>query len=189
VHITQKTDYPFSGNIQITLIPEQAASFPLFIRIPEWSKTAVITVNGKPVEENRIITGTYCKIDRLWKANDIVEIQFPYELKIIYRSEVADAPQGGKSMYNVDWFTLTQGPLVYATDGLIFGTEREEVISLPETNPESVFTKVASTYGSPENVFELRIPDKKPILFKPFYSAGERKEGTWRLTWVQKKIN
>ncbi len=189
IRITQKTDYPFSGNIQITLNPEHAASFPLFIRIPEWSKTAVIRVNGKPVEENGITAGTYCKIDRLWKANDRVEIQLPYELKIIFKSEIADAPQGGKSMYNVDWFALTQGPLVYATDGLIFGTEREEVISLPEVNPESAFTSVVATDGSPAPAFELKIVGKAPLLFVPFYSSGERNEGTWHLTWVQKKIN
>lgn len=189
VRLIQKTNYPFGGNIQITLFPEKSALFPLFVRIPDWAKTAIVKVNGKQVEENTIITGAYCKIDRQWKAKDVVEIQLPYELKVIFKSENADAPQGGKSMYRIDWFALTQGPLVYAVDGLIFGTEREEVISLPETNPESAFTPVSTLEGSQGNAFELKIPNKKPLLFVPFYSAGERKEGAWRLTWIQKKIN
>lgn len=189
VHMVQKTNYPFDGKIQITLFPVQSAAFPLFVRIPEWAKTAIINVNGNPVDENAIISGTYCKIDRQWKSKDVVEIQLPNELKIIYKSENADAPQGGKSMYNVDWFALTQGPLVYAVDGLIFGTEREELISLPHTNPESAFTMVGASEGSEGKTFELKIPNKKSLIFVPFYKAGERQDGAWRLTWLQNKIN
>ena len=189
VRLVQKTNYPFDGNIRITLIPAQTADFPLFVRIPDWAQTAVIKVNGTQIPQKEIKSGTYFKIDRLWKANDFVEIKFPYELKLINKSETADAPQGGKSMYSVDWFALSQGPLVYALDGLISGTEREEVISLPENKPEAAFTSVPAAKGSLGNTFILKIPNKKPLQFVPYYRAGERKEGAWRLTWIQKKIN
>jgi len=189
VRLVQKTDYPFEGNIQITLFPQQSAYFPLFVRIPDWADTAIIRVNGNKVEEQQVNSGTYCKIDRLWKSNDVVEIQFSYNLKIIYRSEYADAPQGGGNLYRVDWFALTQGPLVYAQDGLIFGTEREEVISLPNINPEASFTKIPTSVGKKGNTFELKIPGKQPLIFEPFYNCGYRKEGAWRLTWLQKSIN
>ncbi len=188
VRIVQKTDYPLSGNIQITLYPKQATTFPLFVRIPGWAKTAVVMVNGKPVDDVLVKTGTYCKIDRVWTAKDIVEIQLPDDLKVIYKSENADAPQGGKSMYNVEWFALTRGPLVYAVEGLISGKEREEVIPLPATNPESSFTVIPAK-GTGGNAIELKIPGSEPLRFVPFYSAGERKEGAWRLTWLQKRID
>lgn len=187
VRIVQKTDYPFSGNIRLTLFSKKSAGFPLFVRIPDWAKAAVIKINGSPVGENVIKTGAYCKVDRMWKSGDIVEIHFPYELKIINKSENADAPQGGKSIYSVDWFAITQGPLVYAVDGLISGTEREEVISLPDNHPESAVTILSN--GSQGNTLELKIPNRKPLLLVPFYRAGDRKEGAWRLTWLQKKIN
>ena len=187
VHIVQKTNYPFDGNIKLTLFPTQSANFPLFVRIPDWAKTAIIKVNGDQVNSDVIKTGTYCKIDRKWKTKDIVEIQFPFEMKIIYRSENAGAPQGGKELYSVDWFALTKGPLVYAVDGLISGTEREEVIALPDTNPESLFTPAVNS--TKKNAIEMKIPNKEPIVFVPFFSAGDRREGAWRLTWLQKKIN
>lgn len=189
VRVVQKTNYPFDGNIQITLFPENSANFPLFLRIPDWAKTAVIKVNGKRIEGNSIKTGDYCKIAREWKAKDVVEINFPYELKIIHKWENIEPPQGGNSISSVDWFALTQGPLVYALHGLIFGTEREKVISLPDENPEAVFKTFGTTKGLQGSVFELEIPNKNPLLFFPYYQAGERKDGTWRLTWLQNKIN
>lgn len=187
IRIIQKTDYPFSGKIQLTLFTKKPADFPLFLRIPDWAKTADIKINGSHVDENDIKTGTYCKINRKWKSGDVVEISFPYELKIINKSENADAPQGGKNIYSVDWFAVTQGPLVYAVNGLISGNEREEIITLPESHPESAFSIIPD--GSHGNTLELKIPNKNPLLLVPFYRAGERKEGAWRLTWLQKKIN
>lgn len=187
VRLIQTTAYPFDGKIQIALHPQKSAGFPLFVRIPDWSDKATVRVNGKPVEGAVVKAGEYCRIERVWKAKDVVDIEFPYELKVIYRSENANAPQAGKQMYNVEWFALTRGPLVYAAEGLIFGTEREEIIPLPETTPESAFkSAVQGDYG---NVYELDIPGKKPLRFVPFYSAGGRKEGAWQLTWLQRKVN
>jgi DUF1680 family protein len=187
VHIVQQTKYPFEGNIRISLYPEKSAAFPLYVRIPDWARTAIIKINGKPFDGAPVKAGAYYKIERPWKAKDVVDIQFPYQLKIIYKSEIADAPQGGKSMYSVDWFALTAGPLVYAADGLLFGTEREEVIALPDDNPESLFSAVPDS-GDQGGAYKLEIPGKKPISFVPYYRAGERKEGAWRLTWLQKRI-
>ncbi len=188
VHLVQQTKYPFEGNVRIILSPEKSASFPLYIRIPDWATAAVIKINGKQADENPVKAGAYYKVECQWKAKDIVDIQFPYGLKVIYKSEIADAPQGGKSMYSVDWFALTEGPLVYAADGLLFGTEREEVIKIPDTNLESVFTAVEGGENKGK-VYELKIPGRKSIPFVPYYRAGERKEGAWHLTWLQKGIN
>ena len=189
LRIVQKTDYPFEGKIQITLYPQQSADFPLFVRIPDWAETAIIRVNGNKVDENKINSGSYCKIDRLWKSGDIVDIQFPYNLKVIFKKENSDAPQDGGNIYHIDWFALTQGPLVYALDGLIFGSEREEVIALPDIDPQTAFSKIPTSVGKQGNTYEFKIPGKKPLIFVPFYNCGDRKEGAWRLTWLQKSIN
>jgi DUF1680 family protein len=198
VRIVQSTNYPFEGQIRITLFPEIPANFPVFLRIPDWADDAVISINGKELEiqgetqgethGRASLQGEYCKIDHFWKGNDQIEIRFPFDIKIINRSENADAPQGGKSLYQVDWFALTRGPLVYAANGLIFGKEREEVITLPKDHPESLFTVGASKEDG-GNPIELKLPDNSSILFLPYYRAGGRKEGAWRLTWIQKEIN
>jgi DUF1680 family protein len=198
VKIVQSTNYPFEGQIRITLFPDKPANFPVFLRIPDWADDAVISINGKELEiqgetqgethGRASLQGEYCKIDHFWKGNDQIEIRFPFDIKIINRSENADAPQGGKSLYQVDWFALTRGPLVYAANGLIFGKEREEVITLPKDHPESLFTVGASKEDG-GNPIELKLPDNSSILFLPYYRAGGRKEGAWRLTWIQKEIN
>ncbi len=58
-----------------------------------------------------------------------------------------------------------------------------------QINPELSFTQVSSLNGTPGNEFELKIPNKEPLRFVPFYRAGDRKAGSWHLTWLQKKIN
>lgn len=189
LRIVQKTDYPFEGNIQISVFPDKSIDFPLFVRIPDWAQTAIIKVNGEKVDDCNINTGTYLKINRLWKTGDVVDIQFPYNLKIIFKKENSDAPQDGGNIYRIDWFALTQGPLVYALDGLIFGSEREEIITLPDIDPQTAFLKIPTSVGKQGYIYELKTSVKKPLIFVPFYNCGERKEGAWRLTWLQKSIN
>src|SRR5436190_484645 len=48
VRISQKTQYPFDGKVQITVLPVKSESFPVFVRIPDWVTAAKVTVNGKP---------------------------------------------------------------------------------------------------------------------------------------------
>ena len=30
----------------------------------------------------------------------------------------------------------------------------------------------------------LRLPSRAPLLFEPYFLAGGRQEGSWRLTWM-----
>lgn len=53
IKLTQKTNYPWDGNIRITLL--EAPETAVFLRIPGWCKHA--TINAKPVK-----TGAYVKI-------------------------------------------------------------------------------------------------------------------------------
>lgn len=76
VEITQETDYPKSGKIQIKFKMENKRFIELKIRIPEWAEgTAVIEKGVKYVA----IPGKYCLISRKWKEGDLVEISIPSE--------------------------------------------------------------------------------------------------------------
>ena len=189
VQINQKTDYPFDGNIQLTVRPSKRAEFPIFIRIPDWANGTAISVNGEPVDAGKIQSGTYFRLDRKWAKENTIEINFPFDLKIHQKIEQATVPQGNSDIYKVDWFALTRGPLVYATNGLINGEDRERVFQLSPQNPETLFKQVASLQGMKGQAYALKIPGKEPLLFVPLYEAGGRSAGTWRLTWVQYNID
>jgi DUF1680 family protein len=187
VRIIQKTQYPIDGKIELTLLSSKSEAFPLFIRIPEWAATAVIKVNGKPVDPPELKKGEYAKLDRTWSKKDIVEIEFPFELIFHQKTEQAGAPQGGTAIYQVDWIALTRGPLVFAANGLIDGTDRERTLHVDATKPQQLFSPATNPVGAGP-AFELKTTGHEPLLFLPYYEAGGSKTGAWRLTWLQNTI-
>ncbi len=188
VRISQHTGYPFSGDVTIGVSPEKKAEFPLFLRIPDWADSVVITVNGQPVDMQEIKTGEFYRINRSWKKNDVVHVSFPFRLRLQNKAEFATIPQSKADIYRVKWFALQRGPLVYATNGLIEDRDREKVVDLPGPQPAGNFVPV-NLEGAKGQAYELKLPDGKPLRFLPYFEAGGRKAGTWRLTWVQDFIS
>lgn len=186
IRLVQKTNYPFDGKITLNVSAKSNASFPLFIRIPDWAANATITVDGKPVTD-AVQKGQYYTLNRSWKSN-VVEINFPIQLKLVQQSEYATAPQGTADIYRVGWVALTRGPLVYAANGLINGEDREKILHLPASNAESVFQPADSKeWAGP--VYRYSSDKVQPVLFVPYYEGDGQKAGNWRLTWLQNSID
>lgn len=74
VEITQETDFPESGKVQIKFKMENKRYIELYIRIPEWAEGATVVEKGVKYVA---APGTYCPIARKWKEGDFVEITFP----------------------------------------------------------------------------------------------------------------
>jgi uncharacterized protein len=187
VHVFQNTTYPFDGKIRLQISPATNSTFPLYIRIPEWANGAKISVNGKPVV-GEIKAGSYYTVNGSWKRESIVDINFPIEPKVIQQSEFAIVPQGTADIYRVNWLALVRGPLVYATNGLINGEDREKNFGLAPKDAVRSFKPVTPVDGK-SPAYQLTKAGEKPLLFLPYYEAGGRTAGTWRLTWIQNKIN
>jgi len=115
VEMVQKTDYPWSGNISITVNPRQAKEFTLFIRVPDRTTSSLYTpqpavsgiislaVNGKKVNP-KIVKG-YAELKRLWRYGDKVELVLPMEVQTVKADERIVADRGKVA--------LKYGPLVY----------------------------------------------------------------------------
>jgi hypothetical protein len=76
VEITQETEFPESGKVQIKFKMENKRYIELYIRIPEWAEGATVVEKGVKYVA---VPGTYCPIARKWKEGDFVEITFPSE--------------------------------------------------------------------------------------------------------------
>jgi hypothetical protein len=188
IKINQETEYPFEGSVRISVRPENVAFFQVLLRIPDWAEGATVKVNCKIIDASLIIPGDYLVIERKWQDGDIIDLHFPMKLNVIRQTEVSMAPQRGGSIYQVHWFALTRGPLIYCINGLIGSAEREEIFPLPANDPETLFTSVTAPKGVKGEAYELKIPEKPPLVFIPFLESGEGISGTWRLTWIQEKI-
>lgn len=80
VTVTETTNYPFDENITIT-IDKGKAEFPLYLRIPTWTKNAEVYVNGEK-QTVAPVSGKYYYISREWKKGDSVSLRVPMSLSM-----------------------------------------------------------------------------------------------------------
>ena len=80
ITVTEETNYPFDENITIT-IDKGKAEFPLYLRIPSWTKKAEVYVNGEK-QTVTPVSGKYYRINREWKKGDRVSLRVPMSLSM-----------------------------------------------------------------------------------------------------------
>ena len=182
VEVAQETGYPADGTVNVVIKPAKPGVFPVFVRIPDWADKAEIQVNGETVASNPA-PNSYFEINRKWGKKDEITLEFPMQIKLHKRIEHEE--YRNTDMYSIDWMAMTRGPLVYAISGLIDGKEREDVLTLPAGDPEKLFTPTAAPAGCNGPAYQLTLPGRAPIVFLPWYEAGGRENGAWRLTWFQ----
>jgi uncharacterized protein len=104
--VTQKTNYPWDGGIEIGVAPAKPSEFTLFVRVPGWSDNSVVTVNGSPV--NGAAPGQYLAINRHWSSGDVVKLKFNMTPQVLEaNSRVVD---------DFGRVAVQRGPLVYCLE-------------------------------------------------------------------------
>jgi len=115
VEMVQKTEYPWKGEIGITVNPEKPATFTVFVRIPNRKTSKLYTetpaihgvksfaVNGKQITPH--IQKGYAVVTREWKAGDTIELELPMEPQRVVADDRVKADLGTVA--------LKYGPLVY----------------------------------------------------------------------------
>jgi DUF1680 family protein len=96
VLIEEKTDYPFSPVVSITVFPERPVDFPLQLRNPAWSKDTHVKCEGATASRE----GGYFVIRKEWKKGDQISLEFSESIEVF--------KAGNNETY------LQRGPLVYA---------------------------------------------------------------------------
>ena len=123
VKISQTTQYPWDGNVAITINPRKQSQWKVMLRIPSWlsdrpvannlysfadSKGGyTIRLNGQTIQPE-IVNG-YAVIDRKWKRGDKVEIAMDMEVRRIKANDNVNDDRGKTA--------LQRGPVVYCLEG------------------------------------------------------------------------
>jgi DUF1680 family protein len=192
--VSLETDYPWDGNVKVTVNPAtEGSSFVFGIRIPAWTGSApfagnlyryvtpasgkvVIRINGKKVKA--LIVNGFALLEREWKSGDVVEISLPMEPRFIKaRDEVmADSGRVAGGM----------GPVVYCLEEVDNGPVREVTVD-PSVRPQFTFEK-----GLLENVGTLKfaVTDPSGVLKDakavPYYFWANRGRGEMTV-WIKSK--
>lgn len=94
------------GDTVIIQMEGESSEFTLDLRMPGWSSTTGISINGK--EEKPMIHGGYAKIRRKWEDGDKVILTFDMGVKRNYADPRVKADVGKTA--------ITRGPLVYCLE-------------------------------------------------------------------------
>ena len=115
VEMVQKTDYPWSGKVALTVNPKVPKRFALRVRVPNRATSELYTgtpqvsglktlaLNGQPLEQN--LENGYAVMTREWKAGDTVNLEVPMPVQRITADSRIEATRGRVA--------LRYGPLIY----------------------------------------------------------------------------
>lgn len=76
VEITQESNFPKTGEIQIKFKMGEKRYIEFFVRIPDWANGATVTEKGVKYVAT---PGSYCQIVRKWSDGNFVEVNLPIE--------------------------------------------------------------------------------------------------------------
>lgn len=172
VTIRQVTGYPFTDTIDIA-VDAGGKAVTLLVRIPDWAEGAILADS-----DGLLAPDSYVSIT----TSDRVTMTLPMRPRLhhaasrnIQESLAPDGTPVAQEVLRHDYVAITRGPLVYAT-GLIDGFKAGETVRLS--------TDAVRAEGG--NALILSPRDRSPIRFEPYYRAGGRLDGTWRLTWLRR---
>ncbi len=145
VKLAQKTDYPVSGDIHLTVSPDSQQRFALHLRIPGWSRRTQVILNGKPLSDPT--PGKYLALDREWKPGDEVNLSFDMSPRLWVGEREC---QGKISIYH--------GPLLLAFD--------------PRYNTYKEWEIDGVDFAQPPTMAPAWERDPKPLLLLRFFTKG-----------------
>jgi DUF1680 family protein len=123
VKIVQETNYPWDGDVKITVMPDRAGAFTINVRVPGWARNEAapgdlyrfldrvdepitIRINGRPVTTK--LDKGYASLAKRWKRGDLIELHLPMPVRRVVANEHVAADRGRVA--------LQRGPLVYCAE-------------------------------------------------------------------------
>jgi DUF1680 family protein len=116
LRLVQATDYPWTGQVKLTVNPAAPARFAVHLRSPKREVSTLytatpdgdgltgLTVNGKPADAT-VSSDGYVTVDREWTAGDAVAFELPLPVQQVRASDKVASTRGRVA--------LVRGPLVY----------------------------------------------------------------------------
>jgi len=101
------TNYPWDGHIGVSIEASPAEAWTLSLRIPSWSTTPVLRVNGADLDTRGLSQG-YVSIERTWRAGDRVELELDMRPRLTQAHPRVDATRGAVA--------IERGPIVYCLE-------------------------------------------------------------------------
>ena len=107
IKLSQTTQYPWAGKINLTIEECKNTPFEIQLRIPDWAAGATVSLNGKRVAA-AVKAGFFTKIERTWQAGDELTLEFPMDVQLL---------EGHPRIEEVrNQVAIKRGPVVYCLE-------------------------------------------------------------------------
>ncbi|MBN2448724.1 MAG: glycoside hydrolase family 127 protein [Phycisphaerae bacterium] len=123
VRVTQQTRYPWDGDVELTVTPDQAGEMTLCVRIPGWTRNeptpselysfltksdakVTLTVNGEAVSTDT--DQGYARITRTWQPGDVVRLNMPMPIRRVVACNQVEC--------DADRTAIERGPIVFCAE-------------------------------------------------------------------------
>jgi len=204
VQLIQKNNYPWDGSLTFNVTPKSSLAFNLLVRIPGWArneaipsdlyqfanttdKKVEIKINGQPVEYT--MQNGYAVLNRTWKKGDVVEVNFPMEVRRVVANENVNDDIGKVA--------LQRGPIIYCAEWVDNNGKAANII-IP--NNATFTTEFKSDLLNGVEVIKSEVPVvmvnsdsvtvstvSKPFTAIPYYSWANRGKGEM-VVWFPTKV-
>ena len=185
IELTQRTNYPWSGEINLETIT--AGTYDLYLRLPGWCDTDwTISINGEAADYS-LTDGNYLRVARTWAAHDVITLNLPMPVQYVESHPYATE--------NVGKVALMRGPMLYCVEGVDHPDTDVRLLALTKTShfePEyvpdllngvvvlrgSAQVKVDKTWGKrlyrPRNSDQAAAPHMTTVTAIPYYAWANR---------------
>jgi len=177
--LTQSSNYPWAGDVRLTVRPAHDANFTVYLRWPAWASSADVQINGQTVPLPAVHKGSFIPLSRTWHAGDTVSLTLPLQTVLMAANPRLTDDYGRVA--------VQRGPLVYALEQL-------DQNGVPISD---VFLKAGSTFAVEYRkdflggISALKVPGlvaeksmgEEP-LYQPFPTGGARLKRMVTLTFV-----
>ncbi len=170
VKIIQETDYPWSGDVSITVNPDETKMFTFYVRIPDRNTSELynavpevngynsLKVNGESIQP--AIENGYAVITRTWEEGDRIDLELPMKVQRVTADERVEANRGKVA--------LRYGPLVYNVER----ADNQDVSKVISEIPLS--TEWRDDLLNGVMVIKGEWMDGSPLTAIPNYARGNR---------------
>ncbi len=191
--LTQQTDYPWNGDIKITVAPAKKSKFSIAVRIPGWARGEAVPddlykfldatppvslkVNGKTVPIK--LDKGYVAINRTWKKGDVIELNLPMPVRRVVASENVKADIGrvalqrGPIVFCAEWPDNPDGKvrsLLLPDNGSLVAAFEPSLLNGVETISGKAFAVSKDTAGS-------LVKKEQDFKVIPYYAWANRGKG------------
>lgn len=182
IRLTQETNYPIDDLITLKVNPAKTYDGIIALRIPSWSKTTTVTINGQTLQQP-IQAGTYYTIDRQWKPGDVITLQLDMTAHLKHLNQ---------------YVAIQRGPVVLCRDTRFNDGFVDECVTVPNKGDIVTLTPIqpldgmwmAFTCTMVRGTYNDAAVDARKIHLCDFASAGSRWDESERYrVWLPRIVD